>query len=83
MALRTAFMITGTGVHDRPESAFRINWIGCSRSNGIGVHDRPERAYEKTEIGMDHASQVQKCPSLAGAEGARVLGLGSVDFPPG
>ena len=37
-------MITGTGVHDRPDSAFKINWTGCSRSNGIGVHDRPEHA---------------------------------------
>ena len=37
-------MITGIGVHDRPESVFRINWIGCSRSNGISVHDPPERA---------------------------------------
>jgi hypothetical protein len=39
-----AFMITRTGVHDRPEWPFTINWIGCSRSNGIGVHDPPERA---------------------------------------
>jgi hypothetical protein len=37
-------MITGTGVHDRPESAFTINWNECSRSTGIGVHDPPERA---------------------------------------
>jgi hypothetical protein len=37
-------MITGIGVHDRPESVFRINWIGCSRSNGISAHDSPERA---------------------------------------
>ena len=37
-------MITGTGVHDRPELLFTINWIECSRSNGIGVHDPPERA---------------------------------------
>ena len=44
VTLRMAFMITGTGVHDRPEWPFTINWIGCSRSNGIGVHDRPERA---------------------------------------
>jgi hypothetical protein len=26
VAPRIAFMITGTGVHDRPESAFTINW---------------------------------------------------------
>jgi len=44
VTLRAAFMITGTGVHDRPESVFRINWIACSRSNGISVHDPPERA---------------------------------------
>ncbi len=37
-------MITGIGVHDRPEPVFRINWIGCSQSNGIRVHDPPERA---------------------------------------
>ena len=37
-------MITGTGVHDRPESAFTIDWNECSRSTGIGVHDPPERA---------------------------------------
>jgi hypothetical protein len=44
VAPQIAFMITGTGVHDRPESAFRINWNACSRSNGFGVHDPPERA---------------------------------------
>jgi hypothetical protein len=44
VTLRMAFMITGNGVHDRPEWPFTINWIGCSRSNGIGVHDPPERA---------------------------------------
>jgi hypothetical protein len=27
-------MITGTGVHDRPESAFTIDWNECSRSAG-------------------------------------------------
>jgi len=37
-------MITKIGVHDRPDSAFRINRIECSRSNGIGVHDPPEYA---------------------------------------
>ncbi len=37
-------MITGTGVHDRPELAFTIDWNECSRSTGIGVHDPPERA---------------------------------------
>src|SRR4029077_8679421 len=41
---RTAFMITGTGVHDRPESAFTIDWNECSRSTGIRVHDPPEYA---------------------------------------
>lgn len=41
-------MITGTGVHDRPESAFTIDWNECSRSTGIGVHDPPERASEET-----------------------------------
>jgi hypothetical protein len=40
-------MITGTGVHDRPESAFTIDWNECSRSTGIGVHDPPERATGK------------------------------------
>ena len=44
MTPRAAFMITGIGVHDRPESVFTINWIACSRSNGISVHDPPERA---------------------------------------
>ena len=37
-------MITGTGVHDRPDSVFTINWNRCSRSNGIDVHHPPERA---------------------------------------
>src|SRR3954465_8030990 len=31
-------------IHDRTDSAFRINWTGCSRSNGNRVHDRPEHA---------------------------------------
>jgi hypothetical protein len=44
IAPRIAFMITGTGVHDRPESAFKINWNARSRSTGFGVHDPPERA---------------------------------------
>jgi uncharacterized cupin superfamily protein len=39
-------MITGTGVHDRPDSVFTINWNRCSRSNGIDVHHPPERALE-------------------------------------
>jgi hypothetical protein len=39
-------MITGTGVHDRPESAFTIDWNECSRSTGIGVHDPAERALD-------------------------------------
>jgi len=30
VAPQIAFMITGTGVHDRPESAFTINWNGRS-----------------------------------------------------
>jgi hypothetical protein len=37
-------MITGTGVHDRPEFMFTINWNRCSRSSGMRVHDVPERA---------------------------------------
>src|SRR6185312_5841959 len=41
---RPALMSTRTGVHDPPDSAFTINWIGCSRSNGISVHNPPERA---------------------------------------
>jgi hypothetical protein len=45
IAPRIAFMITGTGVHDRPESAFKINWNARSRSTGFGVHDPPERAH--------------------------------------
>jgi hypothetical protein len=40
-------MITGTGVHDRPESAFTIDWNECSRSTGIGVHDPLERAINR------------------------------------
>jgi hypothetical protein len=44
--------ITGTGVHDRPESAFTIDWNECSRSTGIGVHDPPERAAAKAPIGL-------------------------------
>jgi len=31
VTLRTVFMITGTGVQDRPDSVFRINWTACSR----------------------------------------------------
>jgi hypothetical protein len=50
VALPAVFMITGIGVHDRPESVFRINWIGCSRSNGIGVHDPPERALQPNTV---------------------------------
>jgi hypothetical protein len=38
------FMITGFGVHDRPEYVFKIDWNRCSRSPGIRVHDPPERA---------------------------------------
>jgi hypothetical protein len=45
-------MITGTGVHDRPESAFTIDWNECSRSTGIGVHDPPERAIFTTRSGL-------------------------------
>ena len=37
-------MITGTGVHDPPDSAFTINRNGCSRSTGFSVHVPPERA---------------------------------------
>ena len=37
-------MITGIGVHDPPDSMFRIDWTRRSRSNGIGVHDPPEHA---------------------------------------
>src|SRR5450432_3094777 len=44
MRLRRAFMITGIGVHDPPESVFTIDWNLCSRSNGIRVHDPPESA---------------------------------------
>jgi hypothetical protein len=43
-------MITGTDVHDRPDSAFKINWTGCSRSNGIGVHVRPEHAHRPPDF---------------------------------
>ena len=53
VTLRMAFMITGTGVHDRPEWPFTINWIGCSRSNGIGVHDQPEHA-KVSQIGQEY-----------------------------
>jgi len=28
-------MITGTDVHDRPETAFTIDWNECSRSAGM------------------------------------------------
>ncbi|HME21177.1 MAG TPA: hypothetical protein VKI44_07455 [Acetobacteraceae bacterium] len=61
----TAFMITGTGVHDRPDSVFRINWSGCSRSNGIRVHDRPERA----DITPTHPASLGKEIDRAGEEG--------------
>ncbi|HQT80294.1 MAG TPA: hypothetical protein PLD10_24920, partial [Rhodopila sp.] len=37
-------MSTRTGVHDPPESAFMINRIRRSQSNGIDVHNQPERA---------------------------------------
>jgi hypothetical protein len=40
----SAFMITGTGVHDPAESAFSIDRNRCSRSTGMHVHDGPERA---------------------------------------
>jgi hypothetical protein len=39
-----ALVITRIGVHDPPESMFKINWTECSRSTGIGVQDPPERA---------------------------------------
>ena len=42
-------MITGIGVHDPPDSAFTINWNGCSRSTGFGVHNPPERAPQRTD----------------------------------
>jgi len=44
VAPRIAFVITKTGVHDRPDSAFRISRNARSRSTGFGVHDPPERA---------------------------------------
>src|SRR5262249_39288461 len=44
LASNTVFMITETGVHDPPDSAFIINRNGCSRSTGFSVHDPPERA---------------------------------------
>jgi hypothetical protein len=43
-------MITGSGGHDRPESAFTIDWNECSRSTGIGVHDPAERAAAATRL---------------------------------
>ena len=47
-------MITGTGVHDRPESAFTIDWNECSRSTGIRVHDPPEYALLVTQETIKH-----------------------------
>src|SRR6185437_11194810 len=44
IAPNTVFMITGTGVHDPPDSASTLNRNGCSRSTGFSVHDPPERA---------------------------------------
>src|SRR5215469_632647 len=41
------FMITGIGVHDRPEPVFTIHRNACSRSTGFGVHNPPERAQQR------------------------------------
>ena len=60
-------MITGTGVHDRPESAFTIDWNECSRSTGIGVHDPPERAVDGTLVAQVACDQPR--PDLAGKFG--------------
>jgi hypothetical protein len=38
------FRIIAIGVHDPPDSAFRINRTERSQSNGFSVHDPPERA---------------------------------------
>jgi hypothetical protein len=61
-------MITGTGVHDRPESLFTINWIECSRSNGTGVDDPPERAVMLILCSKDAANHPRpEAPGLPAA----------------
>jgi len=37
------------GVHDQPETTFRIKRKPCSRSTGISVHDGPEYAVTTTK----------------------------------
>ena len=79
MTLRAAFMITGTGVHDRPESVFRINWIGCSRSNGISVHDPPERAVTHeivaSELTPDDVGDVSEMTALLDQIDAEIVSM--------
>jgi hypothetical protein len=60
-------MITGIGVHDRPESVFTINWIGCSQSNGISVHDPPERAEKVYPSGQHRLAVMNRPVDLNGA----------------
>jgi hypothetical protein len=57
-------MITGIGVHDPTDSAFRINWTERSRSNGISVHDPPERAPMPMRHGCNQA-MAAFCPAIA------------------
>ena len=59
-------MITGTGVHDRPESAFTIDWNECSRSTGIGVHDPPERAFLLSSVYAEQFQRYRDALRLAG-----------------
>jgi hypothetical protein len=68
-------MITGTGVHDRPDSAFKINWTGCSRSNGIGVHDRPEHADEAAVVRAAYFAGAAAVIAVAALGGFLAAGL--------
>ena len=74
-------MITGTGVHDRPESAFTIDWNECSRSTGIGVHDPPERALSQEQLNIPQAEAEQMVQPDSVADGldgepVAVVGIG-------
>ncbi len=59
VAPQIAFMITGTGVHDRPESLFTIDRNRCSRSTGLDVHDQTESLFT-----IHRNAQEQKNPYL-------------------
>jgi hypothetical protein len=73
-------VITGTGVHDRPDRVFRINWIGCSRSNGTRNHRRYCDALTETDVEQDGKRfLLRSTPRIAAGLALRAA---SVTLPP-